>query len=573
VSERAAGPAEERQGGARRISRRALLAWSAAAGGGLIGVRPTRADQPVIVAGPTRPYGPFRANAAISIGVIGEFETANPYLTGVSSLSAEPLSGIMEGLVAYDSRQLLHPGLADGFEISEDGLSYAFHLRPNVRFHNGDTLTSADVVASWRMLTNRAFPAASRVGWDQIATIDAPDPLTAIIKTTTPSGPFLSSIAAGAFDAYAIVPSSLLAKGWHRFSELDVPVGTGPYQVSSWTSTKVTLDRFAGYWAGPAALERIVVRAYRDDDAQFAALERGDIQIAHRIGKPGASRVQQAAAMAKLAVLGVPGNAWAHLDLKQVDLLRDKRVRQALDYATPTEAIISGILGGEAVRAYADQQPGSWAFQNSGEPRPYSLTRARERLKAAGLRANDDGIMTRDGVDLAIELWGDKADPAAKPILNAIAASWAKIGVRASVHLGRASEIWSADGYQFNGKMTAGYYRWTNYNDPDDRYYWHSASIPARPGAPGGNAPAYFHPYEFQAQIDDLTARAATETDQARRKALYWQIQDLLHDEVPAIFLFWDVRYAACTADVAGFWPSSFTNLLWNAREWQRAQH
>lgn len=545
-----------------------MFAWGAAAGGSLIAAsRRARADQPVMVTAQTTPPGAELADAAISIGVIGEFDAANPYLVGISSLSAEPLSGIMEGLVAFDSRQLLHPGLVEGFEIGAGGLSYAFHLRSNVRFHNGDPLTSADVVASWRMLTEADFPAASRLGWDQIAAIDTPDSLTAIVRTSETAGPFLSSLAAGAFNAYAICPASLLTQGPRAFAKLAAPVGTGPFKVGAWTSTKVTLDRFDGYWAGPASLRQIVVRAYRDDDAQFAALERGDIQIAHRVGQ-----VAQAAAMPNLSLLAFSGNAWAHLDLKQVELLRDKRVRQALDYATPTDEIIANVLNGEAIRAYADQQPGSWAFQAAGEPRPYSLNRARERLRAAGLRPNADGILTRGGVDLAIELWGDQADPTATPILNAIAASWAKIGVRVSVHLGPASEIWSAGGYQFNGKMTAGFYRWTNYNDPDDRYYWSSAAIPATPGAPGGNAPAFFHPYAFQTELDDLANRAAAETDQAQRKALYWQIQDLLHDQVPAIFLFWDLRHAACTDDIAGFWPSAFTDLLWNARDWQRMQ-
>jgi peptide/nickel transport system substrate-binding protein len=433
-------------------------------------------------------------------------------------------------------------------------------------------LAARDVIASWEMIVNADFPAPIRTGWDQIAAINAPDARTVVVKTRQPYGPFFSNIAAGAFNCSAIAPAEVLNQGARAFSKIKTPIGSGPFKVASWSSSLVELERFTAHWAGAPSIARLSVRAYADDDALLAALEKGEIQIAHRIGAPGKSRVKDAAALPNVSVLGFPGNAWAHLDLKQIDLLQNRAVRQALDHATPTDEIIATILNGEAVRAYADQEPGSWAFQNAGKPRAYSLDRARELLQVAGLRAGKDGVLAKNGVELAIELWGDKADPTAKPILNLIAKRWSEIGVRATVHLDSAQTIWGAGGYQFTKKMTAGFFRWTNYNDPDDRYYWHSSSIPAKPGGPGGNAPAFFHPYGFQAQIDDLTTRAAVETDQARRKALYWQIQDLLANEVPVIFLFWDLRYAGCAANLSGFWPSSFTSLLWNARDWQPTQ-
>jgi ABC-type transport system substrate-binding protein len=167
-----------------------------------------------------------------------------------------------------------------------------------------------------------------------------------------------------------------------------------------------------------------------------------------------------------------------------------------------------------------------------------------------------------------IEPWGEQGDNQAEPILRAIGESWARAGIASTVKLAPAAELWGPTGYQFSDRLTAGYYRWANVNDPDDMFYWHSSQIPTYPGGPGGNVPAFFNEYGVQGQIDDLTSRAAAETDPVRRKAIYLEIQDLLHEQVPAIFLFWDYNYSAAANTAGNYLPSAYTYLLWNAREW-----
>jgi ABC-type transport system substrate-binding protein len=83
--------------------------------------------------------------------------------------------------------------------------------------------------------------------------------------------------------------------------------------------------------------------------------------------------------------------------------------------------------------------------------------------------------------------------------------------------------------------------------------------------------PAFFNEYSFQSQIDDMTSRAAAETDPIQRKTLYLESQDLLHERVPAIFLFWDYNYAAAATTIGSYLPSAYTYMLWNAREWYLA--
>jgi peptide/nickel transport system substrate-binding protein len=189
-------------------------------------------------------------------------------------------------------------------------------------------------------------------------------------------------------------------------------------------------------------------------------------------------------------------------------------------------------------------------------------------LEKSGFTPDADGVLARDGERFEIELWAPESDPDAAEVLARIASAWEDVGLAVRQRIEHPDLVWGPMGYQFSDRMTAGFFRWTNANDPDDLYYWHSSQIPTHPGGFGGNAAAYFEPYAFQAQIDDLTERAVVELDPAARRDLYFEIQKLLHEQVPAVFLWWDLFYAAAARPVGGFWPSAFNDLTWNAEEW-----
>lgn len=566
-----------------RISRRTLigrardLGLAAGVTGILlsaIGPDARAAREPISDGKKTKPRGKNVRDGRITVGVVGSIDTLNPYTTNLYAQGFDVLSGVMEGLVGYDSRQRLKPMLAQGYTISDDGLTYTFDLRPGVVFQNGEPLTARDVVASWQMIMNKDLPVWSRLGWDKIASIDAPDDQTAVVKTAQLFAPFLSSIAAGQFTTCAICPAGELDKGLDAFRErFDTkPIGTGPFRIKSARQKQVILERYGKHWAGNPDLERITVRVFDDYDEQLAALAAGEIQIANRTGTPGSQRVQEALAIEDASVFQFPGLTWGHLDLKNISFLMDTQVRQALDYATPKREIIEQVLNGRAHVGAADQAPGSWAFSQSLRARSLNLEKASSLMARAGFSTNQDGRLEKDGTPFEIDLWGEEGDAQAEPILRLVAESWAKIGLSCRVNLAPAAELWGPTGYQYSDRMTAGYYRWANVNDPDDMFYWHSSQIPTYPGGPGGNVPAFFNEYSFQEQIDDLTSRAAAETDPVLRKSLYLEIQDVLHQQVPVIFLFWDDTFSAAANTLGNYLPSAYTYMLWNAREWYLTQ-
>ena len=116
--------------------------------------------------------------------------------------------------------------------------------------------------------------------------------------------------------------------------------------------------------------------------------------------------------------------------------------------------------------------------------------------------------------------------------------------------------------------MTGCLYSWFNGNDPTGTFYWNSSQIPASPAGSGGNAIAYFHHFTFQDKIDELTNKGDNVVDQAERTKIYAEIQALLHEEVPVIFISWAKSFSAAASNIGGYWPSAYTNLLWNVQEW-----
>jgi peptide/nickel transport system substrate-binding protein len=352
---------------------------------------------------------------------------------------------------------------------------------------------------------------------------------------------------------------------------------------------QIVLERFDDYWKGQPKLEKVIYRIVPDDNTQLVQLQTGELQICASSGSIAATRVDEALKIDKINVLENSTLAWTHLDLKHIDFLRMTKVRQALDYATPSQQIIDQLLKGRAFPSIADQAPGTWAYDDQIKPREYNLDKAKSLLAEAGLTPGDGGVLqgptpatdvadpntqpaTGEVKPFEMELWYLSGDAQSERIAQIIGASWNSIGVKTDLKSEATSTIWGPEGYQFTDKMTACLYAWYNGNDPDDMFYWHSSQIPTSPTGSGGNLPAYFYKYNFQAKIDDLTSRAAAETDQEKRKELYFQIQELLHEEVPVIFIYWAKQFQAVAKNVGGFWPSAFNNLLWNVSEWYLTQ-
>ena len=525
---------------------------------------------------PTAPEGEPKSGGTVTAGTNQEPDTLHPYISQLIS-SADIYYSMLDGLHTYDSTQQLIPRLAESFEISDDGLTYSFTLREGVKFHNGDTFSGDDVVAMWKIIMNPDFGAYNLNGWDQIDDITV-DGNQLVITTKEVFAPFMSYVG-----VERIAPKSAIDAGVDSFKQEygRAPIGTGPFKFVEWKAKEqVVVEKFADYWGEPAHLDKIIYRIVPDDNTLLVQLRTGEIQVVGGGAALTATRVDEALEIENILVLEHGTQQWKHIDLKQWDHLRMTKVRQALDFATPSQDIIDKLLKGRALPSVADQAPGSWAFNPDIQPRPYDLEQAKALLAEAGLKPGAGGVLegpvptedpnVGDGAvkPLDIELWFTSGDTESERICQVIAQSWNSIGVKTTVLNQDISTIWGPEGYQFTERMTGGLYSWGNGNDPTDKFYWHSDDIPDTPTGAGGNVPAYFHKYSFQDKIDELTVAADATTDQEERKQVFWQIQELLHEEVPVIFIYWEKAFPAVAPNLGGFWPSAFNYVLWNANEW-----
>src|SRR5215211_543596 len=538
--------------------------------------RLAQARQTVPADAPTAPEGDRQTGGTLTVGTNEEPDTLHPYISQLLS-TTDLYYGILDGLHTYDSKQQLVPRLAESFEISDDGLTYTFQLREGVKFHNGDTFSGEDVVAVWKVIMNPDFGAFNQNGWDKIDDI-AVDGNQVVITTKEVFAPFMSYVG-----AERMVPKSAIDAGVESFKQDfgRAPIGTGPFKFVEWKAKEqVVVEKFADYWGEPAHLDKIIYRIVPDDNTLLVQLRTGEIQVVGSAAALTAIRVDEALEIENIVILEHGTQSWAHIDLKQWDHLRMTKVRQALDFATPSQDIIDKLLKGRALPSVADQAPGSWAHNPEIQPRPYDVEQAKALLAEAGLTAGADGVLegpvptddpnVGDGEvkPLEIELWFTSGNTERERVCQVVAQSWNSIGVKTTVLNQDVSTIWGPEGYQFTEKMTGGLYSWYNGNDPTDKFFWHSDQIPGSPTGSGGNLPAYFHTYSFQDEIDRLTVAADATTDQEKRKEIFWQIQELLHEEVPVIFIYWEKAFPAVVPNLGGFWPSAFNYLMWNANEW-----
>ncbi|MBN2551928.1 MAG: hypothetical protein JXB06_04125, partial [Spirochaetales bacterium] len=167
----------------------------------------------------------------------GNPDTLDPHKTA-GTLTFQTLKSVYDTLVEPDQTGKLVPALAEKWEISSDGLSWTFTLRPGVKFHNGDTLSSADVKATFERIMKEETGSPKRADYAAITAVEAPNAGTVVIRLSQPYSPLLATLASG---WSAILPKSLIDAG-HDFA--NQPVGTGPYRFVEWVrDSRVVLEK------------------------------------------------------------------------------------------------------------------------------------------------------------------------------------------------------------------------------------------------------------------------------------------------------------------------------------------
>ena len=221
-----------------------------------------------------RPAGVPAKGDGLVVGTIGEPSNLIPLLASDAS-SHEVAGQIFNGLLRYDKNLKLEGDLAERWEVSRDGLKITFHLRRNVRWHDGAPFTARDVLYTYKVTVDPKTPTAYAEDFKQVQRVEAPDLFTVVVTYAKPFAPALASW------GNAVLPAHLLGGKEITKSPLSrKPVGTGPFRFKSWDAgQKLVLEANPDYYEGRPYLDRYLYRIIPDTATMYMELKAGGVDM------------------------------------------------------------------------------------------------------------------------------------------------------------------------------------------------------------------------------------------------------------------------------------------------------
>ena len=311
----------------------------------------------------------------INVGMVLEPPNLDPTSGAAAAIREVTYSNIFEGLTRFGPDGSVNPGLAHGWDISDDGLTYTFHLREGVSFHDGTPFSADDVVFSLDRARAEGSTNAQPQLFAAIDTVEALDPETVQVTLSQPQGSFLFNMAWG--DAVIMSPESVETNATN-------PVGTGAFRFTRWVQgDRVEMERNPDYWGEAPALERVTFRFIADPTAAFAAMMAGDVDAFPNF--PAPETLAQLDADPRFSVIVGSTEGETILSMNHAnEALSDIRIRQAISHAINRQEIIDGAMFGFGTPIGTHFAPHNPDYIDLTELSPHDPDRARELLAEAG---------------------------------------------------------------------------------------------------------------------------------------------------------------------------------------------
>ncbi len=447
----------------------------------------------------------------------------DPTANTAAAIDRVVFANIYEGLVKVDSTGGFLPGLANGWNVSEDGRAYTFNLRKGVVFHNGEAFDAG--VAKWN-LERAALPENGNPHpeyFSGIETIQTPDSHTLVIRLKAVDALFIAHMAEG--DAVM-----LPIKGFEKAKSN--PIGTGPFKFVKWVrGDRVEMERFAGYW-NPFLpyLDRVVFRFISDPAAQIAALKAGDIDVIGYIAAPESAMMLEKDKRFKVYAGTTTGEVIMSTNNRAAPF-DNRMVRRAMAHAIDRQAVVDLVMFGYGTPIGSHWSSSTPYYVDLTDRFPYDPDKARALLKEAGY---PDGFSATIKLP-AIYSYSRRAG-------EVIADMLAKVGIDLTIEIVEWGQwidrIFKKKEYQLT--MIGHVEAWDIgiYAKPD--YYFQYDSQPFR----------------------DAYANALMAPDEAAKAKWFGRCQEIIADDAVNGFLFSAPSLAVMKANVMGWWPNYPTIAL-----------
>jgi len=454
---------------------------------------------------------------------------------------------VFDGLTRFTPDAKVVPGLAKSWDVSPDGITYTFHLRSGVKFHDGRPFTAKNVVASFQRVLDpatkggRGWPLYPIKGAEDYAAgkattmagMAAPNDSTVVITLKEPFSIFPKLLA---MPVTSIIPDNPSADfGQH-------PIGTGPWKFAEWRHDDYL--RFAknpDYFDGAPKTDSLMARIIPEMSTAQAEFEAGNVDVLNVPDE--ASKSWQADPGKSKLLSSAPALRFWYVAINTTrGPFADVRVRQALNYAVDVSTMLSQVMAGRGTVANGVIPPSLGGADPSRKGYAYDVNKAKQLLAAAG---------HPNGID--VELWASTTDQSPR-ISQTLQANLAAAGIRAKIIQRDASSMREA---ARKGQTDLALKEWwADYPDAENFLY---PLLHSKNKGVGGNVSFYGNP-KFDALID----QAHQEQDESKRNTLYTQADALQFNDAPMIYLFFYKDLFAVQPWIKGFTvPAVFNGQRW----------
>ncbi len=500
------------------------------------------------------PAGQPAPGDVLVLAALGDASNLIPMLAS-DSASHEVAGFVYNGLVKYDKDFNIVPDLAERWEILDSGKRLRFHLRRDVRWHDGQPFTARDVMFTYKLMIDPRTPTAYADKYLLVKQAKQLDDYTVEFSYAKPFAPALIS-----WGALQVLPEHLLRGVDVAASKLTrAPVGTGPYKFKSWVSgSRIVLVANDDYFAGRPHLNAISYRIIPDAGTQFMELMAGGVdmmgleplQYLRQTGTPAFKRNYT-----KYKYLS-DGYAYLGFNLRRQPF-SDVRFRQAVAYAINKDEIVKGALMGLALPATGPYKPGTNWYNAKVATYAYDPAKAKALLAEMGYAdENADGLLEKDGKVLRFTIVTNQGNDIRSKTAQIIKERLKQVGIQVDIRIVE----WTAflkdfiDKNDFDAVILA----WNILQDPDLFNVWHSSQ-----SFKGG---LNFVGYK-NAELDELLVKGRETYDDAARKRCYDRVQEILAAEQPYVFLYVPYALPAVSSRIKGIVPA-LAGITYNIEDW-----
>ena len=482
-------------------------------------------------------------------GLVGEPQFLNPVLSPGSTVDADLTRLVFRGLFFFDpTLGVLSPDIARSFEVSEDGTIYTIRMREDATWHDGNPVTSRDVAFTFAAIANPEYKSPLFSSWRDIA-LETPDDWTVVFTLTEPFNGFLPLLDTGILPAH--VWEEILPKRANLANLNLQPIGNGPYRFDKFSKDQngvirsYTLKRYRTFYGNRPLIDTLTFKFYPDAASARDALNNRNVEGLAFISQDEARELSDNRSL-RILRPSLPQETVLFFNETRQSAFKDKNLREALGLAINRQALVEKVFGGNASALGGPLLPGVLAV-----PAPVpeeDIARAVELLDQTDWKRDpltgmrQKAFVSEDGEPEILRLEITTTDTMDMlSLAEEVKAAWEPLGIEVAVKSVPQSRFHTdaVKDRAYDVLLTGILFG----ADHDPFPFWHSSQV----NDPGVNLALYSN-----RKADEALESARASADEEKRVAAYQTFQDLILEDVPAVFLVQPTYAYAPSAKIEG---------------------